>query len=124
MDNLASENRLLRHITQNIDCLEQKSPDLNAKTLRLHGQIDQTAYRRANPPSSKIFPDPPEFSAAAPYLSLRAITFLYHSVIPNTSCGYSNYIFFFQNFHFLFRLSLTSLAAHPAASYQPKSSYS
>ncbi|THV49266.1 hypothetical protein BGAL_0204g00120 [Botrytis galanthina] len=41
MDNLASENCLLRHITQNIDCLEQKSPDLNTNTLRLHGQIDQ-----------------------------------------------------------------------------------
>lgn len=41
IDNLASENRLLRHITQNIDCLEPKSPNLNNKTLRLHGQNDQ-----------------------------------------------------------------------------------
>jgi NAD-dependent histone deacetylase SIR2 len=41
LDKLAREGRLLYHITQNIDCAERPLPDLNAKTIRLHGQVDQ-----------------------------------------------------------------------------------
>jgi len=48
MDKLASEHRLLHHITQNIDCIEQQLPDLNAKTIRLHGQVDQMRCQKCN----------------------------------------------------------------------------
>ncbi|RDL30197.1 uncharacterized protein BP5553_10475 [Venustampulla echinocandica] len=48
MDKLARERRLLRHITQNIDCIEQQLPDLNAKTIRLHGQVDQMRCQMCN----------------------------------------------------------------------------
>ncbi|KAH6694378.1 DHS-like NAD/FAD-binding domain-containing protein, partial [Leptodontidium sp. MPI-SDFR-AT-0119] len=41
MATLAHEHRLLLHITQNIDCVEQRLPDLDAKTIRLHGRVDQ-----------------------------------------------------------------------------------
>ena len=38
---LANEHRLLRHYTQNIDCLEKSLPRLEARTVRLHGRVDQ-----------------------------------------------------------------------------------
>ncbi|KAH8792199.1 DHS-like NAD/FAD-binding domain-containing protein [Hyaloscypha sp. PMI_1271] len=41
MDMLARERRLLRHITQNFDCIEQQLPALEAKTIRLHGKLTQ-----------------------------------------------------------------------------------
>lgn len=41
LDNLAQEQRLLYHITQNFDCAEQRLPALEAKTVRLHGRLDQ-----------------------------------------------------------------------------------
>jgi NAD-dependent histone deacetylase SIR2 len=41
LDELAIDRRLLRHFTQNIDCIDQKLRHLNARTIRLHGQVDQ-----------------------------------------------------------------------------------
>lgn len=39
---------LMSHITQNIDCIEQRLPDLEAKTVRLHGQVDQARCQICN----------------------------------------------------------------------------
>jgi NAD-dependent SIR2 family protein deacetylase len=41
MDKLARDDRLMHHFSQNINCIEHLLPDLQAKTLRLHGQVDQ-----------------------------------------------------------------------------------
>ena len=38
---LAKNGNLLRHYTQNIDCIKRKLPDLEGKTLKLYSQIDQ-----------------------------------------------------------------------------------
>ncbi|PVH70126.1 DHS-like NAD/FAD-binding domain-containing protein, partial [Cadophora sp. DSE1049] len=48
MDNLAHEQRLLHHITQNFDCVEQQLPALEAKTVRLHGRLDQMRCQKCN----------------------------------------------------------------------------
>ena len=48
MDNLAQERRLLHHITQNFDCVEQRLPALEAKTVRLHGRLDQMRCQKCN----------------------------------------------------------------------------
>ncbi len=36
MDSIASDGRLLRHYTQNINCIEQSLPDLYERTVQLH----------------------------------------------------------------------------------------
>ncbi len=41
LDELAHNGRLLRHYTQNIDCIEHRLPDLWEKTVQLHGRIDE-----------------------------------------------------------------------------------
>jgi len=41
LEKLARGGQMLQHYTQNIDCIEQLLPDLEAKTTRLHGQVDQ-----------------------------------------------------------------------------------
>ena len=41
LDRLAGEDRLLRHYTQNIDCIDQQLPALRQKIVQLHGRIDQ-----------------------------------------------------------------------------------
>jgi NAD-dependent SIR2 family protein deacetylase len=41
MDELARTRPYFRHYTQNIDCVERLLPDLDAKTIRLHGRVDQ-----------------------------------------------------------------------------------
>lgn len=41
MDELARTRPHFRHYTQNIDCVERLLLDLNAKTIRLHGRVDQ-----------------------------------------------------------------------------------
>ena len=38
---LAQDKRLLRHYTQNIDCLEERLPALWERTLQLHGRVDR-----------------------------------------------------------------------------------
>ena len=38
---LALSGHLLRNYTQNIDCVEGHLPELRAKTVRLHGRIDE-----------------------------------------------------------------------------------
>jgi NAD-dependent histone deacetylase SIR2 len=48
MDDLAREGRLLRHYTQNIDCLERQLPDLERKTVRLHGQVNEARCSLCN----------------------------------------------------------------------------
>jgi NAD-dependent SIR2 family protein deacetylase len=48
MDNLAHEHRLLHHITQNFDRVEQRLPALEAKTVRLHGRLDQMRCQKCN----------------------------------------------------------------------------
>jgi len=48
MATLAQEHKLTLHITQNIDCVEQRLPDLEAKTVRLHGRVDQIRCRKCN----------------------------------------------------------------------------
>jgi NAD-dependent SIR2 family protein deacetylase len=48
MDELARSCSDFQHYTQNIDCLEQLLPDLEAKTVRLHGQIDQARCGMCN----------------------------------------------------------------------------
>ncbi|KAH7305393.1 DHS-like NAD/FAD-binding domain-containing protein, partial [Rhexocercosporidium sp. MPI-PUGE-AT-0058] len=48
MATLAHEHRLPLHITQNIDCVEQRLPDLDAKTIRLHGRVDQMRCQKCN----------------------------------------------------------------------------
>jgi len=41
MDSIASDGRLLRHYTQNINCIEQSLPDLYERTVQLHGGINE-----------------------------------------------------------------------------------
>lgn len=41
LDGLAHNGRLLRHYTQNIDCIEHRLPNLWEKTVQLHGRIDE-----------------------------------------------------------------------------------
>lgn len=41
LDRLAQSGRLLRHFTQNIDCIERNLSCLWEKTVQLHGRIDQ-----------------------------------------------------------------------------------
>lgn len=41
MDELARSRSYFQHITLNIDCLESKLPDLEAKTVRIQGQVNQ-----------------------------------------------------------------------------------
>ena len=41
LDELARNGCLLRHYTQNIDCIEHRLPNLWEKTLQLHGRIDE-----------------------------------------------------------------------------------
>ena len=48
MDELARSRPHFQHYTQNIDCIEHLLPDLEAKTVRLHGQVDQARYRKCN----------------------------------------------------------------------------
>ncbi len=48
MDSLAHEQRLLHHITQNFDCVEQRLPALEAKTVRLYGRLDQMRCQKCN----------------------------------------------------------------------------
>ncbi|KAH6703035.1 DHS-like NAD/FAD-binding domain-containing protein, partial [Leptodontidium sp. MPI-SDFR-AT-0119] len=48
MATLADDHRLLLHITQNVDCVEQRLPDLDAKTIRLHGRVDQMRCQKCN----------------------------------------------------------------------------
>jgi NAD-dependent SIR2 family protein deacetylase len=48
MDKLAHEKRLLHHITQNFDCVEQRLPALEAKTVRLHGRLNQMRCQKCN----------------------------------------------------------------------------
>ena len=48
MATLAHEQKLTLHITQNIDCVEQQLPDLEAKTVRLHGRVDQMRGQKCN----------------------------------------------------------------------------
>ena len=48
MDHLAREGRLMRHYTQNVDRIEHFLPALEAKTVRLHGQVDQARCPRCN----------------------------------------------------------------------------
>jgi NAD+-dependent protein deacetylase SIR2 len=58
MDQLAQEGRLLRHCTQNIDCLEYLLPSLEKTTVRLHGQVDEARCPKCN---WKCTIDPHEF---------------------------------------------------------------
>jgi NAD-dependent histone deacetylase SIR2 len=41
LDRLAQSGRLLRHFTQNVDCIERQLSHLWEKTVQLHGRIDQ-----------------------------------------------------------------------------------
>ncbi|PQE08876.1 hypothetical protein CJF31_00010797 [Rutstroemia sp. NJR-2017a BVV2] len=41
MDELARTRLYFRHYTQNVDCVERLLPDLDAKTIRLYGRVDQ-----------------------------------------------------------------------------------
>ena len=41
IDKFARTRPHFRHYTQNIDCVERLLPDLDAKTVRLHGRVDQ-----------------------------------------------------------------------------------
>ena len=41
LDGLAHNGRLLRHYTQNIDCIEHRLSNLWEKTVQLHGRIDE-----------------------------------------------------------------------------------
>ena len=41
LDGLASNGRLIRHYTQNIDCIEHQLPNLGERTVQLHGRIDE-----------------------------------------------------------------------------------
>ena len=45
MDTIARDGRLLRHYTQNVDCIEQRLPDLSKRTVQLHGRIDEILCR-------------------------------------------------------------------------------
>lgn len=58
MNQLANEGRLLRHYTQNVDCLERLLPALEKRTVRLHGQVDRGRCTRCHwvgRVSSRIF---------------------------------------------------------------------
>jgi NAD-dependent histone deacetylase SIR2 len=48
MDELARTRPHFRHYTQNIDCVERLLPDLEAKTIRLHGRADQARCEICN----------------------------------------------------------------------------
>lgn len=54
MDELASTGRLLRHYTQNFDCLETSLDNLHSRTISLHGRLDMVictlcqAYERVS----------------------------------------------------------------------------
>jgi NAD-dependent SIR2 family protein deacetylase len=48
MDELARSRPYFQHYTQNIDCIKHLLPDLEAKTVRLHGQVDQARCRKCN----------------------------------------------------------------------------
>ena len=48
MATLAHEHRLPLHITQNVDCVKQRLPDLDAKTIRLHGRVNQMRGQKCN----------------------------------------------------------------------------
>ncbi|KAH6668515.1 DHS-like NAD/FAD-binding domain-containing protein [Halenospora varia] len=48
MDELARSRPHFQHYTQNIDCIEQLLPDLDAKTIRLHGRVDQARCQICN----------------------------------------------------------------------------
>ena len=41
LDGLARSGCLLRHYTQNIDCIEHRLPNLGERTVQLHGRIDE-----------------------------------------------------------------------------------
>lgn len=41
LDRLAGEGRLLRHYTQNINCIERHLANLSEKTVQLHGRTDE-----------------------------------------------------------------------------------
>ncbi|EDU46601.1 NAD-dependent histone deacetylase SIR2 [Pyrenophora tritici-repentis] len=44
LDELASTSRLLRHYTQNIDCLDTSLHKLSSRTISLHGRLDTFIY--------------------------------------------------------------------------------
>lgn len=46
MDRFAQDGRLLRHYTQNFDCIEQQLPALDKTTVQLHGRIDQALCQK------------------------------------------------------------------------------
>jgi NAD-dependent SIR2 family protein deacetylase len=48
IDVLARTRTHFRHYTQNIDCVERLLPDLDAKTVRLHGRLDQARCAMCN----------------------------------------------------------------------------
>jgi NAD-dependent SIR2 family protein deacetylase len=48
MDKLARSHPHFQHYTQNIDCIEHLLPDLDAKTIRLHGRVDQARCQKCN----------------------------------------------------------------------------
>jgi NAD-dependent histone deacetylase SIR2 len=48
LDELARTRPHFRHYTQNIDCVERLLPDLDAKTIRLHGRADQSRCEICN----------------------------------------------------------------------------
>ncbi|KAH6666144.1 DHS-like NAD/FAD-binding domain-containing protein [Halenospora varia] len=48
LEELARSGQLLCHLTQNIDCMEQRLPNLEARTIRLHGQINQARCQKCN----------------------------------------------------------------------------
>ena len=48
MATLADDHRLVLHITQNVDCIEKPLPNLDAKTVRLHGRVDQMRCQKCN----------------------------------------------------------------------------
>ncbi|KAF8861555.1 DHS-like NAD/FAD-binding domain-containing protein, partial [Acephala macrosclerotiorum] len=46
MDELAQSRPYFQHYTQNIDCIEHMLPDLDGKTIRLHGRVDQAKCQK------------------------------------------------------------------------------
>ncbi|KAH7394727.1 DHS-like NAD/FAD-binding domain-containing protein, partial [Pyrenochaeta sp. MPI-SDFR-AT-0127] len=48
MNKLATDSRLHRHYTQNIDCLESKLSSLAQQTVRLHGRVDTIICTRCH----------------------------------------------------------------------------
>ena len=48
MATLADDHRLVLHITQNVDCIEKSLLNLDAKTVRLHGRVDQMRCQKCN----------------------------------------------------------------------------